>query len=49
MFILKATGSTAPGLTVVKQEQLLCCCLLLQYVLESCSRGGRGDSGGRVL
>jgi len=24
-------------------------CLLLQYLLQSCSRGGRGDSGGHVL
>ena len=26
-----------------------CVCLLLQYLLQSCSRGGVGDSGGNVL
>ena len=26
-----------------------CVCLLLQYLLQSCSRGGGGDNGGHVL
>ena len=26
-----------------------CVCLLLQYILQSCSRGGGGGSGGHVL
>ena len=27
----------------------MCVCLLLQYLLQSCSCGGVGDSGGNVL
>jgi hypothetical protein len=27
----------------------VCACLLLQYLLQSCSRGGEKDSGGHVL
>ena len=28
---------------------MMCVCLLLQYLLQSCSRGGGGGDGGHVL